>query len=469
MAKSKMKKIVAPEQLTQSIVALYIRVSTDKQREEGFSIDIQKERLRAYATSMFPGAVVKEYVDDGFSGGSLDRPQMKMLIEDVKEKRVTHVVVLKLDRLSRSQKDTLYLIEDVFLPHNVAFISMGESFNTATPFGRAVVGILSVFAQLERENIFERTRSGMQKRVELGYWPGGGRTPFGYDYDETQGILVPNKDADTVRKIYDLYLGGMSLQNIADLCGLSYERLASQIIKRKSNTGVIVYNGEEYKGRHQPLVSEETYNKAMLMMQERSSARCTVFPDHLLSGLVYCGVCGAKMRYQKWGKAGTKLVCYSQQKSKRYLIRDENCDNIKPWADDVEAAVLDAVFARVSDPAPVDEGTTDRTMSDILKEQKSQAERKLRRLYDLYSDNPNDILLASITDLTDQIKDIEHKLDIEQKRSAVTERAHNVQIKLEEIESCWPYMTPTEKQSVLRELINKISVEKGHVHVDFRY
>ena len=193
MAKSKMKKIVAPEHLTQSIVALYIRVSTDKQREEGFSIDIQKERLRTYATSMFPGAVVKEYVDDGFSGGSLDRPQMKMLIEDVKEKRVTHVVVLKLDRLSRSQKDTLYLIEDVFLPHNVAFISMGESFNTATPFGRAVVGILSVFAQLERENIFERTRSGMQKRVELGYWPGGGRTPFGYDYDETQGILVPSK------------------------------------------------------------------------------------------------------------------------------------------------------------------------------------------------------------------------------------------------------------------------------------
>lgn len=175
------------------------------------------------------------------------------------------------------------------------------------------------------------------------------------------------------------------------------------------------------------------------------------------------------MRYQKWGKAGTKLVCYSQQKSKKYLIRDENCDNIKPWADDVEAAVLDAVFSRVSDPAPVDEGTPDRTMSDILKEQKSQAERKLRRLYDLYSDNPNDILLSSITDLTDQIKDIEHKLDIEQKRSAVTERAHNIQLKLEEIESCWPYMTPTEKQSVLRELINKISVEKDHVHVDFRY
>ena len=81
---------------------------------------------------------------------------MNDLMEDVKNGEITHVVVVKLDRLSRSQKDTLYLIEDVFLPHNVAFISMGESFNTATPFGRAVVGILSVFAQLERENIYEK-------------------------------------------------------------------------------------------------------------------------------------------------------------------------------------------------------------------------------------------------------------------------------------------------------------------------
>ena len=146
--------------LLKIVIAKYIRVSTDKQREEGYSIDIQKERLDNYVRSMFPESEYRveyrEYVDDGYSGGSLDRPAMKRLIEDVKNGVVTHVVVVKLDRLSRSQKDTLYLIEDVFLPHNTAFISMGESFNTSTAFGRAVVGILSVFAQLERENIYER-------------------------------------------------------------------------------------------------------------------------------------------------------------------------------------------------------------------------------------------------------------------------------------------------------------------------
>ena len=163
MAKSKMHKISGSGVYR---AALYIRVSTDRQAEEGYSIDVQKERLVAF-TKTFDGAVSFEtYIDDGYSGATLERPAMQKLISDAQNRLITHVCVYKLDRLSRSQKDTLHLIEDIFLPNDVAFISVQESFNTATAFGRAVVGILSVFAQLERENIYERTRSGMQKRVE---------------------------------------------------------------------------------------------------------------------------------------------------------------------------------------------------------------------------------------------------------------------------------------------------------------
>ena len=197
MARSKMKKIrdVPAEAIR---AALYIRVSTDRQAEEGYSIEVQTERLEAY-TKTFDGDVQYElYIDDGFSGASLERPAMQRLIADAENGVVTHILVLKLDRLSRSQKDTLHLIEDVFLPHNVAFVSVQESFNTATAFGRAVVGILSVFAQLERENIYERTRSGMQKRVEAGYWPGGGGVPFGYDYDPEKGIPDPRREFELV-------------------------------------------------------------------------------------------------------------------------------------------------------------------------------------------------------------------------------------------------------------------------------
>ena len=184
--------------------AIYIRVSTDAQREEGYSIEAQKEMLTAYCISK--GIKNYEYyTDGGFSGSNLDRPELKKLISDVADGKIGCVLVYKLDRLSRSQKDTLYLIEDIFNPKNVDFISLNESMDTSTPLGRLMLGILSAFAQLERENIKERTRMGMKERIKSGLWPGGGRIPFGYDYDSKSGVLVPNRDADTVRKIYELY------------------------------------------------------------------------------------------------------------------------------------------------------------------------------------------------------------------------------------------------------------------------
>ena len=149
--------------------ALYIRVSTEFQAEEGYSIDAQKEQLAAYCAMKG----LKDYeffVDGGWSGSNLDRPEMQRLVGLCKEGRISHVVVFKLDRLSRSQKDTLFLIEDVFNPNGVSFVSLNESMDTATPMGRLMLGILSAFAQLERENIRLRTRMGMLERVKAGYW-----------------------------------------------------------------------------------------------------------------------------------------------------------------------------------------------------------------------------------------------------------------------------------------------------------
>ena len=219
--------------------ALYLRVSTEAQADEGYSLAAQAEKLEAYCRMKGIDRFT-QYVDGGFSGSNLSRPAVTQLIDCIRRGEVERVVVYKLDRLSRSQKDTLYLIEDVFAPHGVDFVSINENIDTGTPYGRAMIGILSAFAQLERENIFLRTRMGMVERVRQGYWPGGGKIPFGYDYDAAKGILVPNRDADTVREIYARYLAGESAGSIARALGLRYEHLVRQILDRESNTGVIL-------------------------------------------------------------------------------------------------------------------------------------------------------------------------------------------------------------------------------------
>lgn len=473
--KSKMHRFTELKDLEKVVIAKYIRVSTDKQREEGYSVDIQKERLDGYVKSVFPRTEFeveyREYVDDGYSGGSLDRPRMNDLIQDVKNGEVTHVVVLKLDRLSRSQKDTLYLIEDVFLPHGVAFISMGESFNTATAFGRAVVGILSVFAQLERENIYERTRSGMQKRVEEGYWPGGGRVPYGYDYDREQGILIPNPhEAQMVQMVFDLYLKGYAMQTIAEMCGINHEKIVYGILTRKTNLGLIVYNDVEYQGRHQAIISPELYQKAQAMMKVRSNRKLVTATEHLFTGLIRCGKCGAKMRYQKWGKNGDKLVCYSQQPSKPNLVHDPNCDNTRPWARDVEEVVMDVVFGRARQVLleEVEAGAVTYDALQALENKRNELVRKLNRLYDLYAGG-DDGALATIQKLKGEIHTVDEQIALEEDNASVSEVAKDAHKKLSTMADSWEYMTTVERRNIMKSVIREITVTGDHIHIDFNY
>src|SRR5699024_204997 len=154
------------------LTALYVRVSTDSQFEEGYSVEAQTEKLEAWC-KVKNYKNTELYIDGGWSGSNIDRPELRRLMGDIAMGKVAVVVVYKLDRLSRSQKDTLFLLEDVFAPNDCDFISINENFDTTSPYGKAMIGILSVFAQLERENIKERTRMGMYSRVKSGLWMGG--------------------------------------------------------------------------------------------------------------------------------------------------------------------------------------------------------------------------------------------------------------------------------------------------------
>lgn len=439
--------------------ALYLRVSTEAQADEGYSLAAQAEKLEAYCRMKGIGAF-RRYVDGGFSGSNLTRPAVTELIEAIRGGAVERVVVYKLDRLSRSQKDTLYLIEDVFLPNGVDFVSINENIDTGSPYGRAMIGILSAFAQLERENIFLRTRMGMVERVKQGYWPGGGKVPFGYDYDAAQGILVPNGDADTVREIYARYLAGQSAGRIARELGLRYEHLVRQILDRESNTGVIVYKGERYPGRHAPLIDRETFVRAQRRLHRPDKPRAAE-GGRLLTGLLVCGHCGAKMRYQKWGRAGDKLVCYSRDKSKPHLVHDANCPNRGVMARAVEEIVVRDLSRLAAKPA---ETHAPQEGEAVCRRALDRAERRLRRLYELYAEGEDDTLRDAISRAKREKERAERAL-----REAQADAAHRADGEaldaLCTVASCWDKLTAQEKQALVRLCVQRIVLQNDKIEI----
>lgn len=439
--------------------ALYLRVSTEAQADEGYSLAAQAEKLEAYCR-MKGIAQFQRYVDGGFSGSNLTRPAITELVEAIRSGNVERVVVYKLDRLSRSQKDTLYLIEDVFMPHGVDFVSINENIDTGSPYGRAMIGILSAFAQLERENIFLRTRMGMVERVKQGYWPGGGKIPFGYDYDADKGILVPNSDAETVREIYARYLGGQSTGRIARDLGLKYEHLVRQILLRESNTGVIVYRGETYPGRHEPLIDKTTFARVQRRLQRTDKPRAAA-SNKLLTGLLVCGHCGAKMRYQKWGGAGDKLVCYSRDKSKPHLVHDADCPNRGVMARQVEEVVIGDLSRLAAEPVSLHRSKKEpaecrRTLD--------RAQRKLRRLYELFAEGEDDTLRDAIARARRECSRAEQALACAQQ--AERQEEHDAaQQALQTIGSCWDKLSDAEKQTLVRACVQKIVLQNDKIEI----
>lgn len=447
------------------LAALYIRVSTDAQFEEGYSVEAQRDMLEGYCRSR-GWKSFQFYIDGGYTGSNIARPQMQRLIEDVRAGRISQVVVYKLDRLSRSQKDTLFLIEDVFNPAGVGFTSMNENLDTGTPMGRAMLGIMSAFAQLERETIRERTRMGMRERVRSGLWMGGGRPPFGYDYDSASGCLRPNADAASVRLIYRLYLQGLSASRIARMTGFHDDKPIRDILTRKSYTGVIEYNGVEYEGKHEPIIDRALFERVQQALRTRSSAR-SFESSHLLTGLVYCGRCGARMRYQKWGKGGYKLTCYSQQSSKKYLIRDAACDNPKIWAEDVERAVIEDFGQRSLDMTDTS-AEEDKGQDDELNAKIQETERRIRRLYTLYAAAEDDLLLESIEEQKRLLQTLAAQQEMRQQGLEYAQSLAVQRDRFRRLAEAWPEMTVPEQRSVLRELIERVEIDADAVSVHYR-
>lgn len=309
-------------------VAIYARVSTTEQAEEGYSIDEQERVLREWCDKQ-GHEVYEVYADRGISGKSIqNRPALKQLIEDANKQLFDIVLVWKTNRLARNVLDVLK-IHEIFDKNYIAFRSFTENHETETPNGKLQFQMLAVIAEFERNAISENVKMGMLARARQGKWNGG--RVLGYDLEDVSSpgdrrkhtrLVINEKEAKIVKRIFELYIAGNGYKAIANRVNkeghvgkrgkpFSVSTIKT-ILENPVYVGMIRYDvrrnwadkrrGDKnpnpvlQKGEHEPIISQLDWGKAQQTLKERSKKPNRVhggaFP---FTGVMKCPQCGAGM------------------------------------------------------------------------------------------------------------------------------------------------------------------------------
>lgn len=463
--------------------ALYIRVSTLEQAQEGYSVGEQRERLIAYCKAQ-DWLIADIYVDGGYTGSNLNRPGIQKLMSETEKFDV--VLVYKLDRLSRSQRDTLYLIEEIFRPNKVDFVSMQESFDTSSPFGKAMIGLLAVFAQLEREQIKERTWMGRVARAKTGLHHGGGNIPIGYDYEDGKLIVNPY-EAEQVRKIYEWYLSGASLKAITDKLQdagytnkySSYNSWSSvrNILENETYIGRLHFGGVVVDHAHEAIITEEQFNAAQILRgKRREQFGSHAFQSkHVLTGLLFCGHCGGRYYLRNTGKY-SYYACYSRTKQMKNMIKDPNCQN-KIWrAQDLEPIIEEKILALLRNPQIAEELAAGKTKTAAPVSKNTDIERRIReidrqigKLMELYQqdDIPPELLGEKINRLYGEKTALENSIAPVKETDAMP--LDLVAELITNAAEIWDFADENQKRRILQSLISRIVLTDDQVDIEWAF
>ncbi|ATI62539.1 recombinase family protein [Bacillus cereus] len=332
------------ESMTTKTVAIYARVSTIEQAEEGYSIDEQIRVLNKFCER--EGYLVyDEYVDRGISGKNISgRPAIQRLLLDAEQKKFEVVLVWKMNRLARKSLDLMNIVEKLD-SKNIAFRSYTERYETETSTGKLQFQLMAAIAEYERNNIAENVKMGMIARAKEGRWNGG--QVLGYDVVEISSdnrkrknthLVINEREANTVQLIFQMYSSGHGYKSIANYInkkgyrtkkGKTFSLNAIKIIVTNPvYAGYIRYNVRKdwnekrrnninpnpiiQKGEHEPIISEEVWQIAQNVYQSRSCKPNRIHDGEFpLTGIMRCPACGAGMvisRTTNTLKDGTKRV-----------------------------------------------------------------------------------------------------------------------------------------------------------------
>jgi len=261
--------------LPYTCTALYIRVSTVKQAEEGNSLAAQRKELDAYCLAqgwhVCPDHI---YVDAGISGKSDDRPAFQAMMAAAKGKQIQRIVAVKLDRIARNLKNLLQTVDEL-KQYKCALVIKKEQFDTSTAQGVFVLQMLGAVSELERSMIGERVQSGRVENASQGGY-NGARCPLGYEYSN-EAFTIVSEHAQTVRSIFAMFLAGKSLNAIAKALNESGARTAAggkwypatvgYILRNGQYAGLAQWDGVEVDGSYPAIIDKATYEQAHKRLQ----------------------------------------------------------------------------------------------------------------------------------------------------------------------------------------------------------
>lgn len=342
--------------------AVYTRKSSEEGLDQEFnSLDAQRESCEAYVVSQKAEGwlpVSDHYDDGGFSGGTLERPALKRLMDDIEQGRVDIIVVYKIDRLSRSLMDFAKLVE-LFDRKGVTFVSITQSFNTTTSMGRLTLNMLLSFAQFEREVIGERIRDKVAASRRKGMWMGGW-APFGYKV-ENRKLIIDEAEAALLRRIFirftqcgsaTIIVRELAAEHVTNRYGKRVNKgMLYRLLNNRVYLGEAVHKGVSYPGVHEALVGQGLWDKVHAILQispRKRAARSRSQTPALLRGLLF-DANGRAMSPTHTRKRG-KLYRYYVSQS---VLKDADNDTSivrRVAAGEIEAAVIGQVRGLLSEP-----------------------------------------------------------------------------------------------------------------------
>lgn len=425
--------------------AIYVRVSTDQQVQEGDSIAAQLDALTKYVNDRPDMILAGEYIDEGISGRKADRDELQRLLSDIEAGKIDQVLFTKLDRWFRSVRHYT-ATQELLDKHGVTWSAIWEPiYDTTTPAGRLIVNQMMSIAQFEAENTSQRIRSVMAYKVSQGEAVTG-KTPIGYRIRDKHLVIEPD-EAEAIRKIFQRYAEFGSLNDTARFAqGLGY-------MIHKQNLKWILKN-RKYIGEHRgnkeycpPIIDRDLFEdiQRKLKMNVSKSAKRT----YIFTGLLKCACCGrrmASMHDATKGKEG-----YTYYRCPAYYVPPRSCENKRIIGEKVIEKYLVDEAQKIAKDIQIKAEEKRKEVKDTAK-QRAAIDRKIERLKELF--------LAELISLDEYKAD---RADLENQKAELTAETPSRDLSgvseilsIKDLKSLIDTMSPSERQYLWRGLIKEI-------------